>query len=205
MCTSMLRAKGKADVPGPAGRAPRGSRPDPTHAGEPPRARTRPRSRRPGDHPGAPSVRRDRAGRSPITMGSAALPASRSCAGSARRWMARIRATNSRGLKGLGQVIVGPHLQPHDPVHIVAAGGQHQHRHARPRSDPPQHFKTADARQHDVKDHQRMVARESPFDTPLTITGDCLDLKPFRVRHSVSSSQSSTLSSITSMQCIRNS
>ncbi|MNF63831.1 hypothetical protein D3C84_455440 [compost metagenome] len=32
------------------------------------------------------------------------------------------------GIEGLGQVIIGPHLQPDDTIHFVPLGGEHQHR-----------------------------------------------------------------------------
>jgi hypothetical protein len=61
-------------------------------------------------------------------------------------------------LEGLGQVVVGAELQADDPVHRVALGGEHQHRHlagvARQRAHAAAHFQAVDVRQHQVQHHQ---------------------------------------------------
>ena len=38
---------------------------------------------------------------------------------------ALMRASSSRGLKGLANVVVGAHLQAHDAIHVLALGGEH--------------------------------------------------------------------------------
>ena len=61
-------------------------------------------------------------------------------------------------LKGLGQIIVGAHLQANDAVHRVAFGREHQHRHlahaAGQGADALAHLQAVHVGQHQVQDHQ---------------------------------------------------
>jgi hypothetical protein len=52
-------------------------------------------------------------------------------ASSWRRITARMRASSSRGLKGLGEVVVRAELEPQDAVDLVVLGGQHDDRQLR--------------------------------------------------------------------------
>ena len=59
----------------------------------------------------------------------------------------------------LRQVIVGAELQPHDAVQVVAARGQHQHRHVGLRADAAADLEPVHVGQHHVQDHRAHVAR----------------------------------------------
>ena len=48
--------------------------------------------------------------------------------------------------KSLGQVIVGPDFQPHDPVGLLAARGEHQNGHPRRDANAAQDLQPVDAR-----------------------------------------------------------
>ncbi len=45
-----------------------------------------------------------------------------------RRRMALIRAQEAPGPRGFRQIVVGTHFEPDDPIHLVVACGEHQHR-----------------------------------------------------------------------------
>jgi hypothetical protein len=61
-------------------------------------------------------------------------------------------------LERLGQVVVGAQLQADDPVHGVALGGEHEHRHLRrmalQRADAAAHLQAVHVGQHEVQDHE---------------------------------------------------
>ena len=59
------------------------------------------------------------------------------------------------GVEGLDQVIVRPHLQAHDFVHVLVPGSEHDDGHRAARApQTAQHFKAIHARQHHVEHHQ---------------------------------------------------
>src|SRR5262249_173893 len=64
-------------------------------------------------------------------------------------------------LEWFRQIIVGPHLEPDDTVHGVAAGGQHQDRAVGPIADLPADIEPVAIRQHQVEDDD--VHRLSPM------------------------------------------
>jgi hypothetical protein len=59
----------------------------------------------------------------------------------------------------LREVVVGPEIEPFDPVAHPASGTQHQHRNRRsPLPHALQHLKTVQVGQAEIQDHQRAVA-----------------------------------------------
>jgi hypothetical protein len=54
----------------------------------------------------------------------------------------------------LGHVVVGPELEPDDPVGLLAAGRQHDHRQARARTDPPAQLEAVCPRKHEIEDDE---------------------------------------------------
>ena len=54
-------------------------------------------------------------------------------------------------LEGLGQVVVGPHLETDDAVHGVAAGGEHQDRRVLAAADGPADLQPVDVGQRQVE------------------------------------------------------
>ena len=65
-------------------------------------------------------------------------------------------------VEGLGQVIVGAQFQADDAVHVVGAGGQHEHRHVALLAQPAQDFEAVQPGQHDVQDYQVEAAVQGP-------------------------------------------
>src|SRR5438105_1599851 len=78
--------------------------------------------------------------------------------GAARRTPAQYRVDPGEKLariEGLGQVVIGAHLQADDAVDIVALGGEHDDRRCRGlRAQPPADGKPVLAWQHEIEDHQ---------------------------------------------------
>ena len=60
-------------------------------------------------------------------------------------------------IERLGQVVVGAQLEAHDAIHVVAARGEHQHRHLGRGADAAQEIEAADAGQHHVEHRQLVV------------------------------------------------
>src|ERR687894_1247753 len=61
----------------------------------------------------------------------------------------------------LGDVVVGPQLQPHDPVYLVVLGGQHDDGHVALRPDAPTDLRAVQLGEHDVQDDEvRFVGLE---------------------------------------------
>src|SRR5215207_3493012 len=61
----------------------------------------------------------------------------------------------------LGDVVVGPELQPHDPIYLVVLGCQHDDGHVALRPDAPAHLRAVQLGEHDVQDYEvRLVALE---------------------------------------------
>ena len=56
------------------------------------------------------------------------------------------------GRERLHEVVVRAHRQAHDPVDLLAAGGEHQHVGVGERAQPPADLDAVEARQHDVED-----------------------------------------------------
>ena len=77
-----------------------------------------------------------------------------------RRSTAWMRATSSRGLNGLREVVVGAHLEADDAIDVLALGGQHDDRHRLAgAAQAPAHGKAVLAGQHEVEhDQVRRVA-----------------------------------------------
>ncbi len=65
-----------------------------------------------------------------------------------------MRAASSRGIEGLGQVIVRAQFQAHDAIHIFAPRGEHDDGDLALGAQPAQNLEAIDAGQHDVKDYQ---------------------------------------------------
>src|SRR5918997_2823205 len=62
----------------------------------------------------------------------------------------------------LGDVVVGPELEPDDPVYLVVLGGEHDDGHVALRPDAPAHLGAVELGEHDVQDDEvRLVALES--------------------------------------------
>ncbi|MNG20913.1 hypothetical protein D3C84_1052150 [compost metagenome] len=62
------------------------------------------------------------------------------------------------GVERLGQIVIGPHLQPDDAIHFVSLGGEHQHRDLVARL--PQTAADGEPvlpRQHQIEHHQAEV------------------------------------------------
>ena len=61
-------------------------------------------------------------------------------------------------LKRFGDIVIGPHLQPHDAIHRVPFGGQHQDGRQAfiplERADAAAHFQAIGIGQHHIQDHQ---------------------------------------------------
>lgn len=77
------------------------------------------------------------------------------------------------GGKSLGQIIVRADLQTHDPVGLLAARGQHQHRHAGGSANPPQNFQPVDAGKHDIeKDRVPRTGRSLPYPVKAVVDRD---------------------------------
>ena len=58
------------------------------------------------------------------------------------------------GFKGLGQVIIGPQLQPNHLIRDFPPGGQHDNWSVAGLANSPADFKTVHIRQHDIQNHQ---------------------------------------------------
>ena len=61
------------------------------------------------------------------------------------------------GGEGLGQIVVGSHLQPQDAVRLGGPGGEHDHRDARPGLRPfeePEDLEAVGPGKHQVEDHE---------------------------------------------------
>src|SRR5215210_1384266 len=50
----------------------------------------------------------------------------------------------------LGDVVIGPELEPDDPVYLVVAGGQHDNGHVALRPDPPYDLRAVELGEHDI-------------------------------------------------------
>ena len=79
-----------------------------------------------------------------------------------------------RGGEGLGQVVVGPAVQPQHLVLHLALGGEQQHRHpAARRPEPTQHGQAVQLGHHDVQDGGVVVpglqVRSAPSKTASTL------------------------------------
>jgi hypothetical protein len=61
---------------------------------------------------------------------------------------------------GLGDVVIRSQLQADDPVDVVALGREHENRDAALPADAPERLDAAQARQHDVQDHDRIASRQ---------------------------------------------
>src|SRR5882672_1119007 len=61
---------------------------------------------------------------------------------------------------GLRHVVVGAELEPDDAVDVVAARGEHDHRHAARLADQAQRLDAVDLRHHHVEHHDLVAARE---------------------------------------------
>ena len=68
-----------------------------------------------------------------------------------RRRMTLARATTSRGLKGLGDIVVGADFQAYEAVCFFVTGRQHQDRYIAFFAHLAAYFQTVDFRQHKVK------------------------------------------------------
>src|SRR5919112_4061621 len=77
----------------------------------------------------------------------------------------------------LGDVVVCPELEPHDPVYLVIAGGQHDDGHVALRPDPPYDLRAVELGEHDVEHNQVRLERLERFQSDLAVTSD-LDLEP---------------------------
>jgi hypothetical protein len=64
------------------------------------------------------------------------------------------------GRAGLGHVVVGTHVEADDAVDVVAARGEHQHRHLAACANAPQRLDAGQARHHDVEHHDRVAAAQ---------------------------------------------
>ncbi|RMR92696.1 hypothetical protein ALP75_202013 [Pseudomonas syringae pv. actinidiae] len=67
---------------------------------------------------------------------------------------------------GLGHVIIGAQLKPGNPVDVVAARRQENHRHLALRANTPEHFDAGHTRHHDVE-HNNVVTTGQRFDFTL--------------------------------------
>jgi len=56
--------------------------------------------------------------------------------------------------EGLGEVVIGPNLKPHDCIHFIGAGGQHENRDAGFLPEDSANLEAIQDGQHDVKHHQ---------------------------------------------------
>ncbi len=75
--------------------------------------------------------------------------------GEERRRIDLIRATSSRGIERLRQVVVGADLEPDDLVDVLVARGEHQDRHVRVLAQPLADLDPVDVGEHQVEHDQR--------------------------------------------------
>jgi hypothetical protein len=73
-----------------------------------------------------------------------------------------------RRVEGLGQIVVGPHLEPDDPVDLFAFRGQHDDRDGfAGAANPSAHRESVFAGQHEIQhDQMRRVALELFVEVP---------------------------------------
>ncbi len=64
-----------------------------------------------------------------------------------------MRATSSRALNGLVEVVIGAQFETVHAIRVVVARGQHQHRQVRIAAQTAQHIEAAEARHGDVEQH----------------------------------------------------
>jgi hypothetical protein len=70
----------------------------------------------------------------------------------------------------LGDIIVGPELQSHDPIYLVVLGREHYDRHIALGSNPPTYFCTIQLGQHDVEDDEMRLVRTDRLQRGLAVT-----------------------------------
>src|SRR5215210_2922534 len=84
----------------------------------------------------------------------------------------------------LGDVIVGPELQAHDPVDLVVLRREHNDRDVALRPDPATHLRAVYLRQHDVQDEQVRLVRAERLERRLPISyGMYLETLPLQSMH----------------------
>ncbi len=74
-------------------------------------------------------------------------------------------------IKGLGQIVVGPHFQAHDAIHGVAPGRKHDDRRAAVFPQTPCQTQAVLSRQHDVQQHEVHGLAGQMLPHGLAITG----------------------------------
>ena len=77
--------------------------------------------------------------------------------GEERRSTDFTRATSSRGIERLREVVVGADLEADDLVDVLVARGQHQDRDVGGLADPPADLDAVDVREVEVEDDQRRL------------------------------------------------
>src|SRR3569623_3323479 len=113
--------------------------------------------------------RRSRRGRQPHAIDLYHLVPGR-CLGQCRA--AKYRPESRRQftrVEGLWQIVVGPDLEAHDPLHVVAAGGEHDHGQFRFLPQIAEHVKAIHLWQHHVEDHHVKAVRERTGKAGLTV------------------------------------
>ena len=76
------------------------------------------------------------------------------------------------GRERLRDVVVCAELEPHDPVGLVAAGGEHDHRQVAARADPAAEREAVGARQHHVEDDELRLAPLDQLARRVAVAGD---------------------------------
>ena len=71
--------------------------------------------------------------------------------------------------KGLGDIVIGAHVQTGHLVHNRVPGRQHDDRHGAFPAQTADHFHTGQLRQHDVQQHQIKLAAEGQLQTGAAI------------------------------------
>jgi hypothetical protein len=72
-------------------------------------------------------------------------------------------------IEWLGEVVIGTDLKSNDPIHIITASSQHQHRNARLGPDAPEYIKPISPWQHDIQYYQVMLTCQGTVYAPLAV------------------------------------
>ena len=113
-----------------------------------------------------------------IVMGVKRLPGRPGCCSPQHRM-------NARGefawIVRLGQIIIGAEFEPHDAIHVLTVRRQHDNGQRGLGANLAQYFKAANAGQHHIQDHQRIITGKCALNAGRAVMNG-LNLKSLRIQ-----------------------